>query len=349
LIHYDHENQIFLFCALVLGFCVYLLMHRPIKQEAVESFHTNLVSSALAVAQGQTAKGVNNATASTPPITGAPISMPPHDRSVEVSNYNQQLLTEWQAPINFYGKVVDESNNPVSGAGVQFGWSETPRDYAGHTSTTTSDTAGLFELHGVHGPSLEVSVGKQGYDTSHRDTTAFTYAISGHFSPDPFNPVVFHLRKKREGTDLITVDYPGFAHIAQLRHDGTPIDLDLFSGQKVSAGNGTLHLTLERELVAKNVRKYNWRLGISVPNGGIMETYEEFPFEAPQNGYQPDIVVDMPSTSANWHEEMRAKYYILLPNGNYGRIDFYLLAYNGVFTVQSAINPNGSQNLEPAN
>ena len=45
--------------------------------------------------------------------------------------------------------------------------------------------------------------------------------------------------------------------------------------------------------------------------------------------------------------EVRNKYYIHLPDGKYGRIDFYLLPYNGVFTVQSVINQTGSRNLEP--
>ena len=55
----------------------------------------------------------------------------------------------------------------------------------------------------------------------------------------------------------------------------------------------------------------------------------------------------MPATNQDRQREIRTKYYIQLPNGNYGRIDFYLFPYNGVFTVQSAINPTGSRNLEP--
>jgi len=52
-------------------------------------------------------------------------------------------------------------------------------------------------------------------------------------------------------------------------------------------------------------------------------------------------------TNQNWQGEVRSKYYIQLPDGKYGRIDFYFLPYNGVFTVYSAINPDGSQSLEP--
>jgi hypothetical protein len=92
---------------------------------------------------------------------------------------------------------------------------------------------------------------------------------------------------------------------------------------------------------------FNWKLQLSVLNGGLVETDEEFAFQAPQNGYQPSIVIDMPATNQNWLGEIRSKYYVQLPDGKYGRIDFYLLPYNGVFKVQSAINPDGSRNLEP--
>jgi hypothetical protein len=69
---------------------------------------------------------------------------------------------------------------------------------------------------------------------------------------------------------------------------------------------------------------------------------------ATENRYQPFIVIDMPATNQNWQGEIRNKYYIQLANGEYGRIDFYLLPYNGLFTVQTTINPDGSRNLEPA-
>jgi hypothetical protein len=54
----------------------------------------------------------------------------------------------------------------------------------------------------------------------------------------------------------------------------------------------------------------------------------------------------MPATNQNWQGEVRSTYYIQLPDGKYGWIDFYLLPRNGVFEVQSAINPTGSLNLE---
>ena len=56
--------------------------------------------------------------------------------------------------------------------------------------------------------------------------------------------------------------------------------------------------------------------------------------------------MDMAATKESWEGETRRRYYVHMPDGKFGRIDFYLLPYNGVFTVHSAINPTGSPNLE---
>jgi len=167
-------------------------------------------------------------------------------------------------------------------------------------------------------------------------------------SPDPQNPVVFKLRKKGQGQSLIGSAFPGFAHIAQLHHDGTPVALDLYKGTQVPAGTGQLELEFWRDISNKSAHTFDWKLQLSVPNGGLVGTDDEFAFQAPESGYQTPIVIDMPATNQNWVSEVRTKYYIQLPDGNYGRIDFYLLPHNGVFTVNTTINPTGSRNLEPA-
>jgi hypothetical protein len=153
--------------------------------------------------------------------------------------------------------------------------------------------------------------------------------------------------KLRGSEPLIKTSYPvGIGQITQLYHDGTPVELDLLKGTQVPSGTGQLKLEFWRDISNKNARTFDWKLQLSVPQGGLAETCEEFAFQAPENGYQPSIVIDMPATNQNWRSEVRSKYYIRLPDGKYGRTDFYLLPYNGVFTVQSFINPSGSRNLE---
>jgi hypothetical protein len=257
------------------------------------------------------------------------------------------ILAAWQAPIEFYGKVVDENSNAIAGVNIHFNWSELPAENGERTADAQSDSEGLFTLNGKRGASLTVSFSKQGYYSSGRGEQTFSYALPKAISPDPLNPVIFKLRKKGNGESLIKTDFPPGTQIAQLHHDGTPVELDLLKGAQVPAGSGQLKLEFWRDLSNGNANIFDWKLQLSVLGGGLIGTDEEFAFQAPESGYQSPIVIDMPATNQNWQGEVRSKYYIQLPDGKYGRIDFYLLSDNGVFTVQSVINPTGSRNLEP--
>ncbi len=136
-------------------------------------------------------------------------------------------MNDWKTPIEFYGKVVDQTTNPVAGAGVDFSCNDTSESGTSDYKTT-SDPQGLFSIRGIAGKLLTVKVGKDGYYPSKRDNDSFYYAGQNvNFKPDENAPVVFHLRKKVSGEPLIVIEYPVFAHIAQLRHDGTPVELDL--------------------------------------------------------------------------------------------------------------------------
>jgi hypothetical protein len=300
--------------------------------------------------QSEQPKAVENRQASNTARTTAvpPVAVAP---AVHVATSNSEaaaILAAWQAPIEFYGKVVDGNSNAIAGVNIHFNWSELPAKNGERTADAQSDADGLFALNGKRGASLTVSFSKQGYYSSGRGEQTFSYALPKAISPDPLNPVIFKLRKKGNGESLITSSFPsGMGQIAQLHHDGTPVELDLFKGAQVPAGSGQLKLEFWRDLSNGNENIYDWKLQLSVLGGGLIGTDEEFAFEAPKNGYQPSVVIDMPATNQNWLGEVRSKYYIQLPNGNYGRIDFYLLSFNGVFTVQSVVNPTGSQNLEP--
>jgi hypothetical protein len=199
----------------------------------------------------------------------------------------------------------------------------------------------------VTGKLLVLNIAKSGYYTSKADNNSFEYGENPP-SPSPNNPVLFHLHKKGEGADLIKTVFPvGIGQIAQLRHDGTPVEIDLINGGKAVGGNDQLKLEFWRDISDRNVKIFDWKLQISVVGGGLVETDEEFPFKAWDNGYQSPVVIDMQTNNPSWQGNVKSKYYLQLPDGKYGRIDFDFLPYNGVFTLKSWVNPSGSQNLEP--
>jgi len=342
------RKSIWIACVVVLAVCLLLLFKVTQRQKNVSPMPSETPTNQPS--QPEPPKVVENRQTAN---TSQPSRLPPPAASIvqilsSTNSVAAKRLALWQAPIEFYGRVVDENSNAISGVNVHFSWYEIPSETGERTADTRSDSEGLFSLHGKHGPSLSVGFGKEGYYSSHRGEVTYNYALGPDIlSPDPQNPVVFFLRKKGKGEALITTDYPGFAKIAQLHHDGTPVEIDVFNGTQAPAGSGQLKLEFWRAITNQNANVFDWKCQLTVPGGGLVETPEEFAFQAPEGGYQSPVVIDMPATNENWQGEIRSKYYMQLPDGKYGRIDFYLLPRNGVFTVQSAINPTGSRNLEP--
>jgi hypothetical protein len=342
------RTRILFFCIVVLAICVWLLLrrsreeHKATNPYAIAQISTNYGSQPV---QKQAAEKYQIPVAATANATN------PAARSNTDARRKmllEQIQEAWRTPIEFYGMVIDESNNPVTGADIIFDCNDLSEKGTSFYKQT-SDESGMFSLTGVRGEGITVHVSKEGYYTSRQDRDNFEYAQNGanNFVPDSANPVVFHLRKKRKGESLIQRDFPPGMQIWQLHHDGTSVELDLLNGSQNPNGSGQLKLEFWRDISDINKQPFDWKLQLSVPGGGLVGTDQEFPFEAPKIGYQSSIVIDMPATNQDWLGELRSKYYLQLPNGNYGRIDFYLLPYNGVFTVHSAVNPSGSQSLEP--
>ncbi len=69
---------------------------------------------------------------------------------------------EWKIPINFYGRVVDQSDQPVAQANIRFKWTDASL-HGTKEKATQSDANGLFSLTGQHGKRLEVRVEKAGF------------------------------------------------------------------------------------------------------------------------------------------------------------------------------------------
>lgn len=203
--------RVWLPCLILLAMCALLYWHKRVKPNNPIVGETATPSNAVAVSpQIQRPKAPVNGqlpTTGSLPLTAVGTAAATNEANAAY----QKTLTTWQAPIDFYGKVVDEKSNAVTGAQISFHWVETPDASGNRDSKTTSDANGFFELHDAHGPSLAVSVGKEGYYSSiEKDHPPFKYGIfaMGGFSPDAYNPVVFHLHTKGKGVALIQTSFP---------------------------------------------------------------------------------------------------------------------------------------------
>ncbi len=345
------KKRIWLLCAALIAFCCVLLFWRSGSERAKAGAGKD------AGAAGPITQNPSPASNAGAPVSGQTSAAPllnaqniAHSPIEESNGAYQKILGVWQTPIDFYGRVIDENSNAVAGANISFHWVETPDAGGNREAQTLSDNDGLFSLHGARGPSLSVIVSKAGYySSSEKDHPVFKYGsfATGDYSPNSLEPVIFHLHTKGTGAPLIRVRFPsGIGQIAQLRHDGTPIEINLFDGQKAAAGTGQLKLELLRDISHPNAKTFDWLLQVSVPGGGLVQTSDEFALEAPQAGYQPVVKISMNATNGNWSESFTGRFYVQLPGPKFARVDLFLSAYNGAFTVQSDVNPSGARNLE---
>ena len=260
-------------------------------------------------------------------------------------------------PIEFYGKVVDQDNNPIAGVKVKIGvrWTQelslpgTSKDVFNRFELTT-DAEGLFKLTDTKGSVLGIdALEKEGYEPSPRVTRqSYWYWSSGlpqKYTPDLRHPEIFRMWKDAGAERLVR---KGIA--SPLRYDGTPTTLDLVNGS--ASNTGDLRVTLMRnpQQIVSGQHNYEWTLTVEALNGGLIESSDEQMYRAPDEGYQSKLVVHMPANDPNWADEKSFNLYVKLRGNLYGRAEVKALVGSDrattPFYVTSFINPRGSRNLE---
>jgi len=158
------------------------------------------------------------------------------------------------------------------------------------------------------------------------------------------NPVIFLLRKKGTGENLI-----GVKQNYRVARDGTPLGIDLATGKATTGGSGDFVVQCWTDDQGKaSGQKYDWHCVVTIPGGGVVPTDEEFPFQAPENGYVPTNGIAMLADGTNWTSDVDLKFYYRLADGRYGRMTFSMIAGGQHFCmIDSVLNPSGSRNLEP--
>ncbi len=256
---------------------------------------------------------------------------------------------DWKQPISFYGRVVDEGNQPVASAIAHFSWTDLSPSGTSEADAQ-SDSNGLFSLVGRTGKRVSVTVSKEGfYTTPSEKLSSFEYAnpADGLFTPDPNQPVVFHLRKKGAGAELVTSAYGASWNFPiHIPRDGAPVDIDLL---KRSVGqNGQLRISETKPDYGHWKAANSWSFRMEIPDGGFVEENDEFEFEAPQTNYQPIIEFRFEKGTPGWADGIRRNYYIKFGEPpRYGRLRVETSIDMGGATLSYAINPDGTRNLEP--
>lgn len=273
-------------------------------------------------------------------------SLPPPAITAEEEAINAAL----QTPINFWGKVVDESGQPVPGATIELSTVDKSlgelMQNGGSRYKKTSDSNGLFSISGIKGAALFVSTSKEGYYNTGESGRMIGYAIlNENAPPTPDMPAVLTLQKKGVAEPLNRYSSGGI----RVPKDGTPKEISLSKGQVVPEGQGDFRVEVWTQDGQKDDRKrYPWRARVSAPGGGLVERQGQFDFVAPADGYAPSIEISMEPSMPMWQKLVKGEYFLKLRDGTFARMSLSLTTGGDhFFMIESFQNPKpGSRNLE---
>ena len=268
----------------------------------------------------------------------------------------QDSARQANQPIEFYGKVIDQDDNPIPGVRVKIGvrWTQelslpgTSKDVFNRFEVL-SDDQGLFKLTDTKGSLLGIdALEKEGYESAPSATrqSYWYWAITADrkYTPDSHRPEIFRLWKKRGAEHLLEK-----SKSVSVLADGAPVSFDLHTGEKIGAG-GDLRVTMARtpQQIEHGQKGFEWTVTAAVEGGGLIETKAEQPYYAPESGYEPRFEFHMSANDPQWAANVARVFFLKLKDGNYGRItlEFYPGFYQAGVSFHSFINPTGSRNLE---
>ena len=245
---------------------------------------------------------------------------------------------------DFYGRVVDQYGHPVEGAtalGTLLWRTGIDTGEKREQHFAQSDKAGDFQFTGYHADRLAVAVKKDGYDMGVGD--GIYEAPNAANKTSSTARAVFHMWKFRGLEPLFTSKFE-----VRMVGDGTPTRLDPSTGRRDS---GELVVSYRRTPEdPKPGKAYDGAITLEMRNGGLIETTDPYPYDAPVAGYQPSVVFVI-SESAKKSGEAHGQYYFF-DGQRYGLVDFYFDAgyvRSSFLKLRCVENPSGSRNLELRN
>lgn len=252
---------------------------------------------------------------------------------------------EWKTPIEFYGKVVDQSGRPVTEAAVRYSWTTAVGPRPDPSAIATSSDDGAFAISGLSGKRLVVEVSKDGFVPLRASRGSFEY--SAFFDelfhvPDPATPVVFRLQRLHGASRM----YKHECDIRLALSDSTL--LDVAAGRFGSVGDFRI-TTVRRE--SGDGGMGSLILQLEAPAGaGLVVTSDELMFEAPPEGYDRAVEISIGPGASQGPDSIRGRLYVRTRAGTYAAIELesiYWQRRNEV-TLNAVVyfNPDGSRNLE---
>ena len=252
-----------------------------------------------------------------------------------------------KVPIEFYGKVLDQHDQPVVGAKIEIGLNVSD-DKGSNDRELVSHIDGSFSLTGIKGELVQVAVYvPEGYTGGEKGNSgSYNYAIPGEFDfhvPDPDQPVIFRLWKYEKPEPM-----HHWQLASKVKTDGTVGWFDLTSGKAGAGGLGVS--VVDHDTGDANVVHVTYKL-LGGEGCGVLETKDDPMFTPPDAGYQKEIIHEL-----HWKqgeitrtEAGKFRFYYHGDDGKYAAAEAEI-HFNTPKSCDVALfihqNPSGSRNLE---
>ena len=250
-------------------------------------------------------------------------------------------------PLEFYGKVLDQHDQPVAGAKVEIGLNVAD-EKGSNDRELVSHIDGTFSLTGIKGERVYVDINvPEGYTCGKKGNSgSYNYAIPGIFNfhvPDPNQPVIFKLWKYKKPEPM-----HHWQLASKVKTDGTVGWFDLTSGKAGAGGLGVS--VVDHDTGDANVVHVTYKLLCGV-GCGVLETKDDPMFTPPDAGYQKEIIHEL-----HWKqgeitrtEAGKFRFYYHGDDGKYAAAEAEI-HFNTPKSCDVALfihqNPSGSRNLE---
>jgi len=248
---------------------------------------------------------------------------------------------EWKVEISFYGRVLDQDNEPVAGARVVVSCTDLSREGTSVRELVTDDR-GDFRLSGIRGKHLLVrSIEKRGYEPAATNRDGFEYAAffdESYHIPDAKNPVVFRMHRRGATEPLIVV-----SDKFRIPESGT-LAVDLKSG-RVGGEDVQIEMVDNSDPTGRK-----WVAKVRAPSGGVQMASDEFSVLAPASGYVPELTIDQdtpqPAGFQSGSLYKGGRFFVKTAAG-YAVVEFRMVPGNKSLHLTSHLNPDtSSRNLE---
>lgn len=282
----------------------------------------------------------------------------PEEKQARYIEKAREVGNSLNRPAKFYGQILDQNNQPVSGVNVKCDLS-----YFGNVILPglmpdnkqferVSDNAGRFYVEGEIGLALDVMVQpKLGYVFKPTNLQVML-RDEGLNKPAPTlstpeKPYIFHALKRNPTEALIK----GAIAFYDCVPDGRSYIVKLRNKQ-VSAGTtgGDLRISVWRPVGRANQKDYDWSVKVEGAEMELVESHETFMYQAPEAGYESSWSFARQAGGRDYTREVNPKFYLKSRDGStYGRIEIQIISdyreASGLI-INYWLNPTGSRNLE---